>query len=175
MHPYHPARNKKCSFPPSRSHCVPLIDRFRIYPDPMYRWAHGAGYFAQLRQHYGRSIVCCAKLENATEQSLAGRHTCSTRTWNVLTRMTALKLPQAAAKAAHTSAVRRLSDVALARTVSRGSIPNPTVTTAAAAAIPATTKNAKRHPCKISSRDTSGKDTSNLYCHLPYPACSGTV
>ena len=63
--------------------------------------------------------------------------------------MTALKLAQAAAKAAHNNVVRRLSDMALARTVSRGSTPNPTVTTAAAAAIPATIKNAKRHPCTI--------------------------
>ena len=126
-----------------------------------------------------RALVCCAKedvgLEKAFEQSLAGRYTCSTRTWNVLTRMTALKLPQAAAKAAHTSVVRRLSDMALSRTVSRGSIPNPTVKTAAAAAIPATTKNAKRHPCRFLSRDTSGNDTSDICCHLPYPAYIGIV
>ena len=75
--------------------------------------------------------------------------TCSTKTWNVLTRRTALKLVQAVDSASHTMDARRLSDVALERTVSLGSTPSPNVTTAAATAIAATTKNAKRHPCKL--------------------------
>ena len=78
--------------------------------------------------------------------------TCSTRTWKVLTRSTALKLAHAEHSAAQMMDARRLSDVALWRTVSLGSTPSPAVITAAAAAIAATTKKAKRHPCKHCKR-----------------------